>query len=292
MIVIVGPGAVGSTLGVAFRNLGHEVAFAGREGWKPHHITLRVQGNDYDQEFADGKATVGDASIVFVAVKAYQLAETQCFLRQFCDLVIPVVFLSNGDISAEIAKLGFDSNRMARRGMVTLPVTELGPNEWRLAGTGEIIWGPVTRQSSWATPIEKDLVSKESLFPIRLLDDIAPLVNEKWLLNTALNTLCAAKELRSNDQVLEHLSELRSLFEEAVRLGGRLFGAWQTPPEQLWERLITLINNTAANENSMARDFRTGKRTESAYLAGRSLAFPGQYPVLESYHRKLDRGRS
>jgi ketopantoate reductase len=145
-------------------------------------------------------------------------------------------------------------------------------------------WGAFIPKSAVATPLEEQL-TKNPFFGFEA--EITPLAWRKWLYNTVLNTLTAAYHLACNRDVLQHESEMKSVFAEAVRLGEELFGPWKDSTESLYAGLLALIHATANNENSMARDSRLGLPTESRYLAGMAEFAKGSYPRLMDLHRRI-----
>ena len=63
-------------------------------------------------------------------------------------------------------------------------------------------------------------------------------------------------------------------------------GDWPLAREDLYAAMLQLIEATASNENSMARDVRLGRPTESSFLAG--LAQDQRaYPLLTSLHAEI-----
>ena len=101
-----------------------------------------------------------------------------------------------------------------------------------------------------------------------------------------INTLAAARRLPCNGDILADLPMLTAVFTEAWELGKTLWGSWPMKKDETYQALLRLIDATAKNENSMARDVRLGRRTESDYLAG--LAKDTRcFPLLTSLHRQL-----
>jgi 2-dehydropantoate 2-reductase len=117
-------------------------------------------------------------------------------------------------------------------------------------------------------------------------NDALAAVRRKWLFNTVINSLCAVHRLPRNGDLLARREDLQSLFAEAFALGETVWGPWGTPSDTLYEHMLDLIEETAENENSMVRDLREGRRTESDALAGLALIRTG-FDGLTRLHRTI-----
>jgi ketopantoate reductase len=147
---------------------------------------------------------------------------------------------------------------------------------------GEIGFGPLSDDDVGRTPAE-DLVSGRG--PFKWHTQAAWATRRKWLYNTVINSLTAAKRMARNGDLLADLPTLAAVFDEAFKLGESRWQRWPLPRAELYAGLVALIEATADNENSMARDVRLGRRTETEYLAG--LAPASGYPMLNSLHQTI-----
>ncbi|MEZ4741710.1 MAG: hypothetical protein R3B45_04565 [Bdellovibrionota bacterium] len=85
---------------------------------------------------------------------------------------------------------------------------------------------------------------------------------------------------------MENMHELESVYEESIMLYSYLWGDLPVSREKMWEDLLCFIGITARNENSMARDVRLHKRTESEFLAGLAVRY-GRLPLLKKLHETI-----
>ena len=117
-------------------------------------------------------------------------------------------------------------------------------------------------------------------------ESIKAAYQQKWLINTVLNTLCAARGYRQNQQALRDQSDLWELHQEAFRWYLERMDPDPSHPLELqtsFEKLVEVTQKTALNENSMARDIRLGRRTENEFLAGQVRLDPkasAKFPKL------------
>ncbi len=285
--VVVGAGAVGAAVALHLQNSYLPFVLFGRDGIqdKPLTVTLREQMTLL-QPLATSRFHWRDADCVFICVKVYDL--TAC-LAAYAPLIpagATVIITANGAID------GFIRDAIARYpglhwrlGIAQLGSTEV-PGGFALAGNGGSVtigWEPGTPVSS----AEQRLAAAAPKF-FRVVADITPAYRQKWLMNVVANSYTGAHRLRRNELLLapEHQIELRAVLHEGYELGKRLWGAWQQNEEELWRYFLTVVQATAENENSMARDVRLGRKTESEYLAGKAQQFAG-FPRLKSLHKSV-----
>lgn len=285
--LVIGGGAIGAAVGGELERLGWAPRFIGRQGATALTATFEtdvVKKLNFPKPTADDVAA---ASLCFVAVKAFDL---EAALKNIAGLKagVPVVPLSNGatwDIVAHAAAARPDL--AWRLGYSTFGVTEVGPASFALRSrTGELSFGPLVAGNGERTACEKELTDAKGLFVWH--QNIDRLVKRKWLYNTVINTLCAARGLPKNGALLGDLATLAAVFNEALTYGEERWGPWTMERNVLFQGMRELIESTEANENSMARDKRLGRRTESAFLAGLATD-KKRYPLLTELHSKIER---
>lgn len=286
---IIGAGAVGSVLGHQLQeSLGIVPVFFGRQGPLAHRPRLMIEGKEVARDFPlpTGKDLLG-LKVIFLTVKAHQLLDAIHANVKFLPRDVSVVVLSNGMIDDEMGRLArFYSNYIWRRGVVTHAAKRLEPGRWQVTNAhGTLAFGPWNGGDDALKPIERDIV--EGLPGTRWEPNVATLVREKWLFNTSLNTLCGELSLTSNGDALAHRDALRNLFEEAFALGRELWGDWESNGDELFERLLRLIQETAQNQNSLVRDLQLGVMTESPFMAGVLSRSKSRFPSLERAHKKI-----
>lgn len=241
-----------------------------------------------------------DLPVVFFCVKAFDLAEA---LRQQAPLwapEIPFVTLCNGFIAGEIESvLDILKDRPLRWGMTTMGAAFQAHGELKVYGEGATTsWGPY--QSANAMPLDKARYPAASAAEEMVLaankgwewhPDITPVIRRKWIFNTVLNTMCGALRLSSNGKLINHRTLADAVLEEAYELAKLLWPNRVKDLEKLdflREQFWILVQKTFDNENSMARDVRLGRRTETSYLAGLAMNHRG-FERLKTYHAVLAR---
>jgi len=283
--LIIGNGALGIAIASRILEIGESPRFLGRQG--PAELKgVKLQSVTIDLE-APTDEELSQPWVVFITVKAHHL-ETALKHLEHVRTSCPVVYLGNGFIDNlwKETQLLFP-DLIWRVGLTTFAVSQISEKKFEIHHPkGQVVIGPLLPKSP--TLGEKILFEKA---PAAFVwnEHAHYLRRKKWLFNTALNTLCGAHRLRTNGAALSHEPALRLLFHEAFKLGTERWGAWQEPEESLYRELLALIQATSTNENSMSRDVRFGKPTESEYLAGVAEGHEG-YPTLKSFHHKIAGG--
>ena len=291
--LVVGNGPVGVSLVSRLKMLGFDHYFLGRRG--QFSVSVRFEGWNA-VHWLDVKslaeADVSQVGIVFMAVKAYDLKGAIRRYIPYLPKGIPVVPVSNGAVEDIIkdAAQAMPAYKW-RLGYCTFGVSAISPGNYALLSkVGKAWWGPFIKQggerSDPRTPIEKEIFRRDQGAFFDWLDPVLPSLRKKWLYNVVINTLTAVKSIQTNGELLNNMDELILVYEEAYRLGLELWGSWDHSHDKMFEEMISLISATAANENSMARDVRLGRRTESGFLAGLAKGKRG-YPLLEKYHSAI-----
>lgn len=291
-IAIIGSGAIGSVLALSMAN-SFQVYFVGRDGPIAHHVEAQVGMGKVESHFFL-KATLAELKechLVLVAVKAYDLEEALDKNLSLVSDKAVVVFLSNGFIEPIINKfVQSQEQKTFRMGYCNFGVS-LHDKIYTLhsKGQGRLFWGP-TQNKDQTHNIEKS-PAEELLEKIELSEwvaDIQESSHRKWLFNTVLNGFTAAHRLATNGEALNHLPGLEGLFNEAWELGGILFGGFSGEKNEIWLGFLSLIQDTATNENSMARDVRLGRKTESDFLAGivKIRQIEADFPGLTYIHKR------
>ena len=285
MIAIVGTGSTASGLGWALNNLGIPFYFIGRSGPTLHAFSFNEDGKSHRIE-AKAPKNLASTAIVFFCVKSYDLTESFQHLALFSQQVI-AVSLANGAVN-ELIESGSKSfpRHLFRPGFSTVAVNRNEQSEFTLRSSkGEFQFGPLSFGNP-ETDIEKMLTNGGA--PFVWNSRIMLYQRRKWLFNTVINSLTAARKLPRNGDLLTDQPMLSAVFAEAHQLGEELWGAWGFDRTDLYSSMLTLIKDTEANENSMAADVRLGRKTESAFLAGLAhTQEKSKYPLLRSLHAKL-----
>ncbi len=285
IIAIVGTGSMASAVGWSLAKLGFEFYFIGRSGPIERTYSFNADGQA-SQIKTEVPKDLTKTSLVFYCVKSYDLAAAFQHLELFSQNVI-AVSLANGAVNhlIESGQKTFKQH-IFRPGFSTVAVNQQKQDEFTLrASKGEIQFGPLKPEDQ-ESAFEKTIISAGAPFiwnPRILLYQ-----RRKWLFNTVINTLTAAKKLPCNGDLLVDMPLLAAVFDEAHHLGEELWGEWRFARNDLFAAMLKLIEDTSSNENSMAADVRSGRRTESLYLAGLAAdKEKGKYPLLRSLHSQL-----
>jgi len=284
--LVVGPGAVGRVIGARLERLGIVPRFVGRSGSQAVNFELTDgDGTRLHRWPAPSNHELERVEVTFVAVKAFDLeralaAATMTVRRG------PIISVANGAVDGIAARAAARApKRPWRLGVCTFGASVVGPDRLALRSVaGGVHFGPLTPCQE-PTALESKLVAADPDF-FAWHADIMPHVRRKWLYNTVLNSLTAARGMQKNGDVLADVPMLAAVFEEAETLAQQIWGPWATDRQSLYEGLLRLVAATADNENSMARDVRLGRPTESDHLAGRARD-PGAFPLLTALHAQI-----
>ena len=286
-VSVIGPGAVGIFLIQRLLRAGVRAQCVGRHG--PIAVRETFLAIDGPVEISLPAGTAQDLAhtdLIFVAVKAFDLAAALEWTR-LARPGTPIIVTVNGAIHQVIeAEQGRRPHLLWRLGSCTYGISRAstGPFEQR-SKLGGIQCGPL-KEGERPTTVEEQLLPLEPEI-FTWCPEMITVYRRKWLYNTVINTLCAVRRLPRNGELLRDLETLSAVFNEAYSLGTQHWGPWLSDRESLYQGLIQLIEQTQANENSMARDVRLGRRTESRYLAGLAQN-PQLYPLLTEFHEQVE----
>lgn len=286
-VTVIGPGAIGLFVALRLLRLGAQVSLVGRAGPQAVRESFLTDEGPLDLNIpACTEQDVARAGLVFVAVKALDLASALSWTRGLRPGT-PVVVTVNGAIHPIIVQEKQHSPHLLwHLGSCTFGVSRAPSGRFeQRSSRGVINIGPLTVGEEPAA-VEMELVAKDSQV-FAWQPHMLALSRRKWLYNTVINTLCAVSRLPCNGDLLRDRPALEGVFNEAYELGIELWGAWTFDREELRRGLTDLIAETRTNENSMARDVRLGRKTESAYLAGLATK-PEKYPLLMAYHARIE----
>ena len=215
-------------------------------------------------QYLDSNSTL---DLAIVCGKNHHVSELTGIASQHLDENGKILFVQNGIGHLERA-VGIVGKERVFAGCVTHGVTCLSPGEIRLAGTGEVVIGPVSPDSSLMNQIETicEIFQRAELVP-RAVADGSVAVWRKLLLNLAINPVASIAGVE-NGRLLE--SPLREVSVEALmegieiaRLEGIVFDV-----HELVKDLEQVLSSTANNRCSMLQDIINGRRTEVDAICG------------------------
>lgn len=292
-ILIVGAGAIGAGIAARLQLLGYHPIMMGRKG--PIDLPVRFSGWNTQFLFETKKLDeieLSGVALAIFATKAFDLEGAIRRIAKYLPSQCAVVPVSNGYTEPQIKNVSKEiPGKLWRNGFCSFAVSQTSDASYELRSKkGGVVFGPLSPKGSEASPglssLEQDLLKRDGGEFFTWVDPVAPAQHLKWFYNTVINTVCACYKLSSNGQALDKIPLMRDLSSEAYRLGAEIWGPWATTEEKIFENLIALITSSAANENSMAKDVRLQKRTESEWLAGLANGRPS-YPLLNQHHNQI-----
>lgn len=272
-IAIIGPGAVGCTLGAYLSRAGREVVFLAPDEAEAERLARRgldvegVRGSFHVPAAATCDASrVGPVELAIVATKAYDTAQA---MWQHAAVVGPATMVAtfqNGLGNVE-AIGGVVGPARVLGGTTALGANLLGPGRVHHAGEGDTFVGePSGGISGRAEHVARVLT--EAGIPTAAVPDVTVRIWAKLAINAGINALTAL--LRVRNGVLARHPETLALLESAVRETAAVARARGIPleAEMLVERAREVARRTADNVSSMLADVLAGRRTEIAEING------------------------
>ncbi len=275
-VLVVGRGAIGAAVAVCAEDAGFNVLSRGRtEHLGPWEGSLN--GKVFSlREWHQ----LEPIDICFLAVKAFDLKGAG-EVAGVLPVGTPIVSLANGFIVSELEHLRLRYPRhLWRLGSVTLGVSNTGYNQFEIRSKGGAIkFGKFQTKDLDPTDIETRIFDWDRA--------MRGFHQKKWLFNTVINSLVVTLNLTKNGDLLNYRETVTKTFGEAYRAGSDLLGGWTESQEQIMGELFELIEQTALNENSMLKDIKSKRPTETNYLAGVVEQKKGDYPILWELHTKI-----
>lgn len=275
---IVGCGAVGSSLGFFLKDFA-SIGFVGRDGPVDYQYQMSWNGKTTSCHFL--KSTFSDQPKLFVfCVKAYSLEKA---IHKYASLIptgSTCVVISNGYIDRIYAQAVRQHSQLHwQRGVCCYGTTKKSNGVYRSFGEPIIV-------------LDKK-VNSENKYPVlstkvfKHVSNIEKDIQIKLFVNLVVNTMSAAYNFSTNDQVLGLSNELESLSRECFDLVVELYpskvGFGYDEAKVI---LHEIIMKTAGNMNSMVADIRNGRQNEKDFLSG-ICPKNGRYPLLEKMHRLI-----
>jgi 2-dehydropantoate 2-reductase len=200
------------------------------------------------------RLVVPPGSMVFVAVKAYDLEALLRAHRRRLQRAASIVLLQNGLGIATRARewLG----RPVTRGVTSLAATRVGPGRVRCIATGPTVF---------PRGLQLERLWTAAGLPAFGCRDLRPHVWRKAAVNAVVNPLSALFGVENGRLLpLEHSPRL--LVEEILAVA-RAYGQ-SLPPRATLAHVRDSLRRTAHNTSSMLQDVRAGNPTEIEWLNG------------------------
>jgi 2-dehydropantoate 2-reductase len=264
-IAVMGAGAVGCYYGALLARAGHDVALIGRsslvEAVAKSGLLLesaRFTGH-VPVKAGTSAAAAQDAELVLFCVKS---GDTEDAGRAMASCLHPraaVLSLQNGVDNAP--RLAETLGRPVIPAVVYVATEMAGPGHVRHHGRGELIIGPSPASDALAAMLNTAGI------PTQVSDRVLDALWAKLIANCVYNALSAITQLRYGDLVrAPHVLEtMRNVFDECVAVAR---AAEISLPADLWENVLAISRNMAAQRSSTAQDLARGKRSEIDHLNG------------------------
>jgi len=284
MIAIVGAGAVGSYFGGMLARAGHPVTLIGRAS----HVDaierggLRLQSVSWDETIpvraTVDLAAVREASVVLVCVKTVDTARVARAIAPHLAAGTLVVSLQNGVENAAVMRQagGFE----AVPAVVYVAVEVVAPGHVRHTGRGDLLLGAAP--SAAARPAAEAFAATCTAagVPCRVVDDLAPDLWIKLVMNCAFNAISALGDVQygaiaGDDAARETVTRAVEEAQAVARaLGVRLPEADLVPAA--WKLAAAMPQATSSTAQDLARGRPTEIDALNGYVArrGRELGVP------------------
>jgi len=260
-ITVLGCGAIGQLWLTALYKQGHEL-----QGWlrvpQPYcHVNLlNSRGDIFNLSFvANDPQFLAESDLLLVTLKAWQVSDAVRALAPQLPKNCPILLLHNGIGTLDELRtlpnpllLGFTTQAARRDGNVIVHVAH---------GTTHI--GPGNSAARGASLLADTL--HQALPDVAWHDDITSASWNKLAVNCVINPLTALYNCR-NGELTAHDQQVRSICEEMATVMER--EGFNTTSDDLYTRVMQVIESTANNISSMLQDIREQRHTEIDYITG------------------------
>ncbi len=280
-IGIVGAGAIGLSFAAALSRA-HDVALLVRRSAVAEAIArdgIAVAGPD-ESEFvrvaaaADPRA-MADRDAIIVAVKSFATRDALAPLHGILAPHALVASVQNGIDNAADARAVLPENRVVA-GSTMFGAIKLGDGAVRPV----IISGAtIFERNASAAPTSDELAAAfvAAGLEARVVDDIAPVLWRKLIVNAAINPLGALAR-RPNGAIASD-RDLSELGKGLAREAGTVASAAGVDVGDPWEAVEAAARATAANRNSMLQDLDAGRPSEIEAIAGAIVRRAGEHGI-------------
>ena len=283
-IAVMGAGAVGCYYGAMLARAGHDVVLIGRPAFveavtknglllESKHFTGRVPIHANTSPGA-----VKDADLVLFCVKSGDTESAGADIAPFLSPHTSVLSMQNGVDNA--ARLSTVIGRHAIPVVVYVATEMAGPGHVRHHGRGDLAIGPSDASAAIAA------LMTDAGLPSQVSDRVFDALWTKLIINCAYNGLSAIAQLPYGELIRRpHVLEtMRSLYDECIAVA-RADGI--TLADNLWQRLLDIAVNMAAQRSSTAQDLARGKKTEIEHLNGYVVRRGNDLGVLAPVNRAI-----
>ena len=264
-IAVMGAGAVGCYYGAMLARAGHSVVLIGRQALVD---AVKGEGILLESKQFTGRvpvqadtspAAVKDAELVLFCVKSGDTESAGAAIAPHLSRSASVLSMQNGvDNAARLSKV---IGRQAVPVVVYVATEMAAPGHVRHHGRGDLAIGPSDSSAAIAS-----LMTAAGL-PSEVSDRVFDALWTKLIINCAYNGLSAISQLPYGELIRqpEVLDTMRSIYDECIAVA-RADGI--TLSDKLWQSLLDIAVNMAAQRSSTAQDLARGKKSEIEHLNG------------------------
>jgi 2-dehydropantoate 2-reductase len=264
-IAVMGAGAVGCYYGAMLARAGHSVVLIGRPSLVD---AVKVEGVLLESKQFTGRvpvqadsspAAVKDADLVLFCVKSGDTESAGAAIAPHLSPRASVLSMQNGVDNA--ARLSTVIGRPAIPVVVYVATEMAGPGHVLHHGRGDLAIGPSEASAAIAS-----LMTQAGL-PSKVSDRVFDALWTKLIINCAYNGLSAIAQLPYGELIRQPqvLDTMRSIYDECIAVAR---ADDITLPENLWQNLLDISVNMAAQRSSTAQDLARGKKSEIEHLNG------------------------
>jgi 2-dehydropantoate 2-reductase len=264
-IAVMGAGAVGCYYGAMLARAGHSVVLIGRpalvEGVRQSGLLLESKQftGRLAVEADTSPEAVRDAELVLFCVKSGDTETAGAAIAPHLSAHASVLSMQNGVDNA--ARLSSVIGRHAIPVVVYVATEMAGPAHVLHHGRGDLSIGPSESSAAIASAMTAAGI------PCEVSDRVIDALWTKLIINCAYNGLSALAQLTYGELVRAPyvLETMRNLFDECIAVA-RADGI--NVSENLWDNLVDISVNMAAQRSSTAQDLARGKKSEIDHLNG------------------------
>lgn len=268
-IVVLGCGALGQLAIHALLVSGHHVSAWQRQS-KPHLSLQLVTANQkhfHTQIRSNAPETLLQCQLLLVTTKAHEVKNAIGRLIPYLSTDCPIILLHNGlGVVEQLDKIV----QPLLLAVTTHAVTKVEAGYVQTA-MGHTDLGPLNQAARSQNRLAKYL--NEALPTVAWHDNLLPCAMIKFAVNCVINPLAVEYHCKNGD-LLQHTTRITLLCRELAAVLTD-FGLELTA-EQLYQRVIEIIQLTAGNTCSMLQDIQAHRKTEIDFITGHLLRLAAQ----------------
>jgi 2-dehydropantoate 2-reductase len=233
---------------------------------------------NWDWVFLTTKQTHLDASLAQYVAGLMQRGDTRLLCFQ------------NGTGHVERLEEAGIARSQTHLAVTTEAAKKLSDNRVAHTGRGTTALGSADPSEDGAKAVrELSAILENAGFRTELAEDINAVILRKLLINSIINPLTAIAGIKNGELLgSDHYIELMAaLYDEAYDVLKR--SGLKGSREELWESVLQVCRNTAANSSSMLQDLAAGRETEIDWINGSVIRMAREaqrsVPVHETVYR-------